>query len=37
MTFHSTESKDGTFVKHYKFLSSAKERGRNIGKNLSKN
>ena len=23
MTFHSTEPKDGTFVKHYKFLSSA--------------
>ena len=34
MIFHSTEPKDRTFVKLYKFLSSPKKRGRNIQKLL---
>ena len=36
MRRYSIESKDWIFVKGYRFLSSAKNTRRNIGKNISK-
>ena len=37
MTSYSVQHRDRTFVKGYKFLSFAKNIGKNICKNISKN
>ena len=34
---YSVQSRDGVFVKGYRFLSFGKKYGENIGKNISKN
>ena len=37
MIHYSVQPRDGIFVKDYGFLSFARNRGNNVGKNISKN